>query len=96
MGGGELAHDLWLDASWCAGRGVSRSIEEARRAGVRVALDSEGERLRVALTAQPEVVKLNVAEAGELLGVPTARRDDSLAAASKIRAMAGGEGTRAS
>jgi sugar/nucleoside kinase (ribokinase family) len=38
------------------------------------------------------VVKLNVAEAGELLGVPTARRDDSLAGASKIREMAGGDG----
>jgi 1-phosphofructokinase/tagatose 6-phosphate kinase len=38
------------------------------------------------------VVKLNVAEASELLGVPTARRDDSLAAASKIRDMAGGDG----
>ena len=35
---------------------------------------------------------MNIAEAGELLGVPTARRDDSLAAASKIRDMAGGDG----
>ena len=87
----------WLTISGSMPRGAPDEgyrdlIEEARRAGVRVALDSEGERLRVALTAQPEVVKLNVAEAGQLLGVPTARRDDSLAAASKIRAMAGGEG----
>jgi fructose-1-phosphate kinase PfkB-like protein len=67
-------------------------IGEARGGGVRVALDSEGERLSVALMAQPDIVKLNVAEAGELLGVPTARRDDSLAAAAKIRDLAGGAG----
>jgi 1-phosphofructokinase/tagatose 6-phosphate kinase len=67
-------------------------VAEARAAGVRVALDSEGERLSAALTAGPDVVKLNVAEAGALLGVPTARRDDSLAAASKIRDMVGGDG----
>jgi 1-phosphofructokinase/tagatose 6-phosphate kinase len=59
---------------------------------VRVALDSEGDRLRIALTANPDIVKVNVAEAGGLLGAPTARRDDSLAAASKIRDMAGGDG----
>ncbi len=67
-------------------------IAEVREVGVHVALDSEGDRLRLALTAGPDVVKVNVAEAGELLGVPTARRDDSLAAASKIRDMAGGDG----
>jgi 1-phosphofructokinase family hexose kinase len=67
-------------------------IAEMRQAGVRVALDAEGERLSTAIAAQPEIVKVNVAEAGGLLGVPTARRDDSLAAASKIRDLAGGDG----
>jgi fructose-1-phosphate kinase PfkB-like protein len=72
--------------------GYGDLIDEARRAGVRVALDAEGERLSFALGARPDVVKVNVVEAGDLLGVPTARRDDSLAAASKIRDMAGGDG----
>ena len=87
----------WLTISGSLPRGAPDEgyrdlIEEARRGGVRVALDSEGERLRLALTAEPDIVKVNVAEAGELLGMPTARRDDSLAAATKIRNMAGGDG----
>jgi 1-phosphofructokinase family hexose kinase len=88
---------VWLTISGSMPRGAPVEgyrdlIEEVKDGGVRVALDSEGERLRLALTAGPDVVKLNVAEASELLGVPTARRDDSLAAASKIRNMAGGDG----
>jgi 1-phosphofructokinase family hexose kinase len=88
---------VWLTISGSMPRGAPVEgyrdlIEEVKDAGVRVALDSEGERLRLALTAGPDVVKLNVEEASELLGVPTARRDDSLAAASKIRNMAGGDG----
>ncbi len=67
-------------------------VRDAHAAGVRVALDSEGERLRLALEAGPDVVKLNQAEASELLGVPTSRRDDSLAAAAKLRGLAGGDG----
>ena len=87
----------WLTISGSLPRGAPDEgyrdlIHEARRGDVRVALDSEGERLRLALTAEPEIVKVNVAEAGGLLGVPTARRDDSLIAASKIRQMAGGDG----
>ena len=42
--------------------------------------------------AGPDVVKVNVAEAGALLDVPTARRDDSPIAASKLRDLAGGDG----
>lgn len=87
----------WLTISGSMPRGAPDAgyhdlIEEARAAGVRVALDAEGARLATAITAAPDVVKLNVAESGELLGVPTARRDDSLAAASKIRELAGGDG----
>ena len=87
----------WLTISGSMPRGAPDEgyrdlIAEVRDAGVRVALDAEGERLRLALAAGPDVVKVNVAEAGDLLGVPTARRDDSLAAASKIRHMAGGDG----
>jgi 1-phosphofructokinase family hexose kinase len=101
----ELAHAAasrcrsgdWLTISGSMPRGAPDEgyrdlIAEMRGAGVRVALDSEGERLSVALTAEPDIVKVNVAEAGGLLGLPTARRDDSLAAASKIRDLAGGDG----
>jgi 1-phosphofructokinase family hexose kinase len=91
------ATGCWLTISGSMPRGAPDEgyrdlIAEARAAGVRVALDAERERLSSALAASPDVVKVNVAEAGELLGVPTARRDDSLAAASKIRDMAGGDG----
>jgi fructose-1-phosphate kinase PfkB-like protein len=67
-------------------------VSEARAAGVRTALDAEGERLRFALEAKPDVVKVNAAEASGLLGVPTARRDEALTAAHKLRELAGGEG----
>lgn len=67
-------------------------VEEARRAGVRVALDSEGERLARALEAGPDVVKVNAVEASDLLEVPTSRRGEALAAAMKLRDLAGGDG----
>lgn len=67
-------------------------VRDARVEGVRVALDAEGERLRLALESRPEVVKVNSAEAGGLLGVPTTRRNDALAAAEKLRDLAGGDG----
>ena len=67
-------------------------VTEARTAGVRVALDAEDERLRLALEAHPEIVKVNAAEAGGLLGIPTSRRDEALTAAQKLRALAGGDG----
>ena len=87
----------WLTISGSMPRGSPpdgyRSVvAEARAAGVRVALDAEGERLRLALEAEPDVVKVNAVEASELLGVPTARRDEAMAAAQKLRAFAGGDG----
>jgi 1-phosphofructokinase family hexose kinase len=87
----------WLTISGSMPRGAPDDgyrdlVEEARAGGVRVALDAQGARLASALRAGPDVVKVNVVEAGELLGIPTARRDDTLAAASKIRALAGGDG----
>jgi fructose-1-phosphate kinase PfkB-like protein len=57
-----------------------------------VAVDAEGQRLRLSLEAQPDVVKVNQAEARELLGVPTARREEALSAANKLRDLAGGDG----
>jgi 1-phosphofructokinase family hexose kinase len=87
----------WLTISGSVPVGIDDSayqdlVAEARAAGVRVALDAEGERLRLALEAQPDVVKVNASEASELLGVPTARRDEAMAAAQKLRELAGGDG----
>src|ERR671923_10301 len=87
----------WLTISGSMPRGAPDDgyrdlIAEARSGGVRVALDADGSRLTAAITAGPDVVKVNVAEVSELLGIPAARRDDSLVAASKIRALAGGDG----
>jgi len=67
-------------------------VLEARGAGVKVALDADDERLRLALEARPDIVKVNAAEAGGLLGIPTTRRDEALTAAQKLRALAGGDG----
>ena len=72
--------------------GYADVVREAREAGVRVALDAEGERLRAALARGPEVVKVNSREAAELIGVSTAGDKDALAAAEKLREMAGGQG----
>lgn len=87
----------WLTISGSLPRGAPDDgyhdlVAEARRAGVHVAVDAEGERLRLALDAQPDVVKVNQAEARELLGVPTARREEALSAAAKLRDLAGGDG----
>lgn len=87
----------WLTISGSLPPGVDDSgyrdvVIEARAAAVCVALDAEGERLRLALQARPDVVKVNASEAAALLGVPTSRRDEALAAAQKLRELAGGDG----
>ncbi|MGZ4110248.1 MAG: 1-phosphofructokinase family hexose kinase [Actinomycetota bacterium] len=92
-----LADAAWLTISGSLPAGVDDAgyrdvVAEARSAGVRVALDAEGDRLRLALEAQPDVVKVNAVEASDLLGVPTARRDEAMAAAQKLRELAGGDG----
>jgi 1-phosphofructokinase family hexose kinase len=86
----------WLTISGSVPLGVDDTayrdvVAEARAAGVQVALDAEGDRLRLALDAHPDVVKVNASEASGLLGVPTSRRDDAVAAAQKLRELAGGE-----
>ena len=87
----------WLTISGSMPRGAPDDgyhalVAEARRAGLGVALDAEGERLRLALEAGPDIVKVNQAEARDLLGVPTARREEALSAAQKLRDLAGGDG----
>jgi 1-phosphofructokinase family hexose kinase len=82
----------WLTISGSMPRGLPEDgyrdlVTEARAAGMRVALDAEGEALRLALEAGPEV-----AEAMGLIGVPVGGRDDALAASAKLRELAGGAG----
>jgi 1-phosphofructokinase family hexose kinase len=72
--------------------GYREVVAEARSAGVKVALDSEGERLRLALWGRPDVVKVNAHEASELLDVPTDTREDAVTAARELRERAGGDG----
>ena len=98
----QVASLLWKPGGWLTisgslprgapDEGYRDLLAEARAAGVHVAVDAEGERLRLALEAHPDVVKVNQAEARELLGVPTARREEALAAASKLRDLSGGDG----
>ncbi len=101
----ELTHEAlqacepggWLTISGSMPRGLDDGgyrdlVTEARQTGVRAALDAEGRRLELALEAGPEVVKVNAAEAHGLLGVPTTRFEEALAAASKLRSLAGGVG----
>jgi 1-phosphofructokinase family hexose kinase len=95
---GALFHPgRWITISGSLPRGAREAgyrdlTRRAREAGMRVAIDADGERLRLTLEAGPDVVKVNADEVGRLLDVPTATRDDALAAASRIREMAGGDG----
>lgn len=87
----------WLTISGSMPQGLSDAgyrdlVTEARAAGVRVALDAEGEPLRLALEAGPEIVKVNAAEATGLLGVPVNGRDEASAACATLRELAGGAG----
>jgi 1-phosphofructokinase family hexose kinase len=87
----------WLTISGSLPRGAPDDgyhdlTVSARAAGMQVAIDAEGERLRRTLVAGPDVVKVNAEEVGDLLAVSTAARDDALAAAVSIREMAGGDG----
>ena len=87
----------WLTISGSIPQGLSDDgyrdlVAEARAAGMRVALDAEGEPLRLALEAGPEIVKVNAAEAAGLLGRPAEEREDALAACVQLRQLAGGDG----
>jgi 1-phosphofructokinase family hexose kinase len=98
----EAVSRTWTSSSWLTisgsmpqgapDEGYRDLVHEAQAAGVKVALDADDERLRFALEAHPDIVKVNAAEAGGLLGIPTTRRDEALTAAQKLRALAGGDG----
>ena len=87
----------WLTISGSMPRGLSDTgyrelVTEAKGAGMRVALDAEGEPLRLAVEAGPEIVKLNAVEAAGLLGRPADGREDALACCAELRRLAGGDG----
>ncbi len=70
--------------------GYARLVDAAHLAGARVAVDSYGTPLDLALRAGPEVVKVNAEEAAGLVGGEVATREQAVAAASALRARAGG------
>jgi len=72
--------------------GYASLVAAARAAGVPVAVDARGEPLARALEAGPELVKINTAEAEELLGAAVAGTGTALDAAAEIRRRAGGRG----
>jgi len=72
--------------------GYGRVIRAARDAGVRSALDARGRALAMGIAAGPDVVKVNAAEAAELLGRPVQSEADALAAAAHLRRLAGLQG----
>lgn len=87
----------WLTISGSMPGGLSdhgyrELVAEARGAGMRVALDAEGEPLRLALEAGPEIVKVNAAEAAGVLGEPAEGLEGVLAASARLRGLAGGDG----
>jgi tagatose 6-phosphate kinase len=72
--------------------GYAAVIRSARAAGLRSALDARGTALANALGAGPDVVKINAAEAAELVGGPCSTRAEALAAGRELRRRAGGDG----
>lgn len=72
--------------------GYPRLIAAAHNAGVPAALDSRGPALERGIAAQPELVKINVHEADELLGHKIDGIVQAREAALEIRTRAGGDG----
>lgn len=72
--------------------GYAQLIVAARRAGVRSAVDSRGPDLARAIQSGPDLVKINAAEAEELLGRPVTDISCAHDAAQEVRASAGGDG----
>lgn len=65
----------------------ARLVEAARAGGQRVLLDSAGAPLRAALEARPFLVKINAAEASELLAAPVINFHDAAQATDKLREL---------
>jgi fructose-1-phosphate kinase PfkB-like protein len=94
---GLLPESSWLTISGSVPpgapvHGYGRVIRAAREAGVRCALDARGKALAMGIAAGPDVVKVNAAEATELLGRPVETEAAALAAAMHLRRLAGQQG----
>jgi len=92
-----VRHATWLSLSGSLPAGAPQGgyaalVEAAHAAGAWVAVDARGEPLAQAIEASPELVKINVAEAEELLGRVISGVEQITAAAAEIRRRAGGEG----
>jgi 1-phosphofructokinase family hexose kinase len=72
--------------------GYGRLIVAARRAGVATALDTRGDALACSIDTQPELVKINAHEAGQLLDRPISSLEEAYDAALALRGRAGGTG----
>jgi 1-phosphofructokinase family hexose kinase len=99
----QIVESLIGSASWLAlagslpladgdGEGYPRLISVAHRAGVPAAVDTRGPALMQAIAARPELVKINVHEAQELLNQEIEGLAQAAAAAAEIRSRIGGEG----
>jgi 1-phosphofructokinase family hexose kinase len=100
-----IAGDLLRRATWVTmsgslppgapADGYARLVRTARRLGVAAALDASGGPLDLALTAGPNVVKVNAEEAGGLLGDPIGTVEDAARGAAAIVRRSGGPGRAA-
>jgi 1-phosphofructokinase family hexose kinase len=70
--------------------GYGQLLALAGSTGVDAAVDSRGSSLAAALSGRPALVKINAAEAGELLGREIADAPEASEAASELRTRAGG------
>jgi 1-phosphofructokinase family hexose kinase len=90
-----------VDAAWIAlsgsipagapADGYAGIAASARSSGVRVAVDARGVFLEHALSSEPDVVKVNVGEAAQILESRTTN-DDPVVVAMDLRRRAGGDG----
>jgi 1-phosphofructokinase family hexose kinase len=69
----------------------AKLIREVRRLGVTTMIDTEGEALRLAVRAEPEVVSPNELEAEELVGHEFNDADDRAAAVAEMARLGAGE-----
>jgi 1-phosphofructokinase family hexose kinase len=97
-----IVAELLPGAAWVALAGTlppgapqdayARLLSVAHEVGIPAALDARGEPLAQTLDGHPQLVKINGAEAGELLGTPVPDMDEARRAAQEIRERAGGPG----
>jgi len=74
---------------------LAEFVARARALDKNVALDADGEPLRLGLAAGPTFVKPNAAEAGRLVGAPIRSVADAIAAGPAIRRFVGGPASEA-